>query len=140
MYNEAIQEALFNLSLGFKVKLKKGMEERGVQMAPMHFRAFRAITYHAPCTAQQMAEALKRDKSQITRLLNELVTEGWVERKPNPQDRRSQLLCVTAQGEAVLAMLKELEAKVTSQMMKGLSEAEVVQFISLANRISENLR
>lgn len=46
----------------------------------------------------QLAERLSCVKSNITQLVDRLEADGFVERKPDPDDRRSRLAVLTAAG------------------------------------------
>ncbi|AOY02075.1 MarR family winged helix-turn-helix transcriptional regulator [Jeongeupia sp. USM3] len=52
-----------------------------------------------PMTQSTLGQILNFEKSWISRMVDQLVAEGWVERTPNPQDRRSNILVLTAAGQ-----------------------------------------
>ena len=51
-------------------------------------------------TQQQLADALRLQKSTVSRLIDQLVDAGLVTRAPNPKDRRSHLIGLTSSGTA----------------------------------------
>ncbi|GHD58156.1 MarR family winged helix-turn-helix transcriptional regulator [Jeongeupia chitinilytica] len=53
-----------------------------------------------PMTQSTLGQILNFEKSWISRMVDQLVAEGWVERTPNPQDRRSKILVLTDDGVA----------------------------------------
>ena len=54
-------------------------------------------------TQQELAERLLVTKGNICGMIGRMETEGWVERKPDPEDRRANRLFLTRQGKALLA-------------------------------------
>lgn len=52
-------------------------------------------------TQAALAEAINADKTRIIRTLDELQDDGYLERRPDPDDRRVRLLQITAEGRAV---------------------------------------
>ncbi|HEY9264506.1 MAG TPA: MarR family transcriptional regulator [Mycobacterium sp.] len=48
-----------------------------------------------------LADAINADKTRIIRTLDELQSEGLIERVPDPDDRRVRLLAITEKGRAV---------------------------------------
>jgi DNA-binding MarR family transcriptional regulator len=58
-------------------------------------------------TQQELANQCRRDKSTITRILDNMVRRGLVSRVPDPADRRSNLVHLTPQGRGVQAALLE---------------------------------
>lgn len=49
----------------------------------------------------ELVERLNLAKSTVSRLVQGLVRRGWVERVPNPADKRSKLLQLTPEGQKV---------------------------------------
>jgi DNA-binding MarR family transcriptional regulator len=52
-------------------------------------------------TQAALAEAIGADKTRIIRTLDDLQERGFIERHPDPNDRRVRLLAITAAGRAV---------------------------------------
>ncbi len=57
---------------------------------------------HSPVRTQvTLAEAIGADKTRIIPTLDELQDKGYIERRPDPDDRRVRLLAITESGRAV---------------------------------------
>lgn len=52
-------------------------------------------------TQAALAEAIGADKTRIIGTLDELQQQGYIERGPDPEDRRVRLLAITDAGRAV---------------------------------------
>ncbi len=52
-------------------------------------------------TQAALAEAINADKTRIIRTLDELQEQGYIERLPDPDDRRARLLAITDEGRAL---------------------------------------
>ena len=52
-------------------------------------------------TQASLAEAIGADKTRIIPTLDELQAKGYIERHPDPDDRRVRLLAITESGRAV---------------------------------------
>lgn len=52
-------------------------------------------------TQAALAESIGADKTRIIRTLDELQDRGFIERRPDPEDRRVRLLAITAAGRRV---------------------------------------
>jgi len=57
-----------------------------------------------------LANTLRLDTSSLTGHLDRLVEQGFVERRPDADDRRATRVCVTASGSALLAQLEPIGA------------------------------
>ena len=60
-----------------------------------------ALDKGAMRTQAALAEAINADKTRIIRTLDQLQDEGYIERVPDPDDRRVRLLAITEEGRAV---------------------------------------
>jgi len=60
-----------------------------------------ALDRGAMRTQAALAEAINADKTRIIPTLDELQSEGFIERFPDPDDRRVRLLAITEKGRAV---------------------------------------
>jgi DNA-binding MarR family transcriptional regulator len=57
---------------------------------------------HSPIRTQAaLAEAIGADKTRIIPTLDELQERGYIERIPDPDDRRARLLEITASGRSI---------------------------------------
>src|SRR5690606_1512107 len=91
------------------------------------------------CSQQVLADKTNRDKPSITRLIDNLEKENWVERRPHPTDRRQNLIFLTQKGkkieEDVLAILQEI----IHISLAGISEKDVLKFKETFDKIFKNL-
>lgn len=60
-----------------------------------------ALDKGAMRTQAALAEAINADKTRIIRTLDQLQDQGYIERIPDPDDRRVRLLAITEAGRAV---------------------------------------
>lgn len=108
-------------------------------LTPMHVRVLRTISSLPDATSIAVATALKRDKAQITRLVNELLLRELVQRLPNPSDGRSQLLSLTAKGQTLFSELEEVDVTIHKTVLAGVSQEEAEAFVVTAKKMSRNL-
>ncbi len=79
------------------------------------------------------------DHPNVTRLISGLVKMGYVEQVPNPIDKRSKLVSITHDGEAlVVGVLPDLLSE-KAEFFDGLNQDEVTQLISLIKVVLGNL-
>ncbi|WP_435583135.1 MarR family winged helix-turn-helix transcriptional regulator [Amycolatopsis thermoflava] len=64
---------------------------------PAHGFVFHFLS-HRPATAVELGEHLGITKQAAVQLVDELITRGYVERRPHPTDRRSRLVVLTPRG------------------------------------------
>ncbi|MBU6955577.1 MarR family winged helix-turn-helix transcriptional regulator [Hahella sp. HN01] len=140
----SVGESLHRLLHAYKRAMRQAYQEVNLTLAVSHIRSLKVINHarekNTLCTAQVIAERLQRDKAQITRVVKDLLEEGLIEKRDNPEDRRSQLLHLTQKGVDAYKTIKEVEALAGSRMAQGLNADEIREFVKLANAMAENLK
>ncbi|MEH0669142.1 MarR family winged helix-turn-helix transcriptional regulator [Vibrio owensii] len=139
MSNPKSLDNLFHLVHVLKRQLHEHIEQLELPIAPMHVRVIKIISKQSPCTAMDVVNFLNRDKAQVTRLIKTLIEEGFIEKRPNPEDKRSQCLLTTEKGNEVLAKIKAVDAEIFQKMTLNVSEEELEAFQLVAGKLAENL-
>ncbi|CAH1533749.1 MarR family transcriptional regulator [Vibrio jasicida] len=139
MSNPKSLDNLFHLVHVLKRQLHEQIEQLELPIAPMHVRVIKIISKQSPCTAMDVVNFLNRDKAQVTRLIKTLIEEGFIEKRPNPEDKRSQCLLTTEKGHEVLSKIKAVDAEIFQKMTLNVSEDELEAFQLVAGKLAENL-
>lgn len=137
MQTNLLFDDLFRLVHGLKQQILAELNRRGVEVAPVQVRSLKWLSMHEGKTANDLASAFQRDKAQITRLVQGLIAEGWVQKQPNPQDGRSQLLSLTANGRALVEQLNEVEKVFTQRLELVLGEDQFALYKSQTRQLFE---
>lgn len=80
------------------------------------------------------------DNSNLTGIVDRLISKGYVERRPDPQDRRVSLICLTAAGAEKLRSIRPRHHERVSHRMRSLSSDEVVQLRQLLQALFDGLQ
>lgn len=94
-----------------------------------------ALRHNPGCTQAKLAEILHADKAAIARRTKNLEEKGYLVRRDDPEDRRSQLLYPTAQAEALKSSKAEIEASFYEYLTSVLTEEEAETFAVLLDRV-----
>lgn len=137
--DQLVNESILNVFSSFKAALKKEYKERSVAISSMHLRSLQMIRRNSPCTSQMVSDVLNRDKSQVARLIGELVKQGYVATEADPKDRRNRLLTLTPEGEAITRELELVERSVVKRMIKGITRDELDQFLDISRKMRKNI-
>ncbi|WP_394495782.1 MarR family winged helix-turn-helix transcriptional regulator [Shewanella sp. ENK2] len=132
-------EGLFQLVHVLKRQLHDNIEQLDIDVAPMHVRVLKIINKKSPCTAIDIANFLNRDKAQVTRLLNTLITQGLIVKEPNPEDKRSQCLRLTEESQLIMGKINQIDKQIYQQMTQGLADDELTLFQTVAQKMVANL-
>lgn len=90
-----------------------------------------------PMTVPQVARRLGVSRQHILRLTTEMVNEGLVEWRPNPDHKTSPLVHLTPAGHATLDAINEAARISNDEVRKKFTAANVVQLRSLLQRFTE---
>jgi len=96
----------------------------GLPMSITEAHAISELHAQGPGTQQQLADALRLQKSTVSRLIDELARSGLVERAPNPDDRRSHLIHLTTEGSARAGRLEDARRDLFERLLAGLTTTE----------------
>lgn len=135
----AIGDALHRLLHAYKRAMRESHAESGIELPIMHIRALKGIARVPNCTAQTIADRMRRDKAQIARAIKDLIADSLIQRHPHPDDQRSQCLRLTPTGQALVERIARNEIQAGLRMAEGLSDAQMQDFVRLAEAMSVNL-
>ncbi len=139
MSESQLSDALHRLVHAYKSHLRSEVAKQNLNLPITHFRALKGIARNPSSTALSLARRMQRDKAQITRVLKELQEDGLIEKRPNPEDGRSQLLLPTRKGQNVIARLLEAEQHTAQTMTRSLNARDVQRFTELTAHMVANL-
>ncbi|WP_037863078.1 MarR family winged helix-turn-helix transcriptional regulator [Streptomyces sp. NRRL S-340] len=83
----------------------------------------------------RLAELLSVDMSVISRQAAHMAAQGWIDRSPDPADRRSRILRLTAAGWAQLDELSDRTTRLLADRLSGWTDDEVGALIRLMARL-----
>jgi DNA-binding MarR family transcriptional regulator len=86
-----------------------------------------------------LAERAQITKQAMAQLVAHLEAHGYVERVPDPSDRRAKLVRTTARGRDVFSVVREFLAEVDARLAARLGEAKVRRLRALLQDLNEAL-
>ena len=91
-------------------------------------------------TQRELAERLGVEQATMANTLVRMERDGLIERKPNPDDGRSQLIWVTEAAHRLRAPATAAAVQADDMVAAGLPPAERELFFSMLARVISNLR
>jgi MarR family transcriptional regulator for hemolysin len=88
----------------------------------------------------ELAEQMEMQPITLTRLIDKLCANGWVERRGDETDRRVNRLYLRKTGRALLAKLSGLRSELTATALDGINPLEAARLLSQLELIKENVR
>jgi DNA-binding MarR family transcriptional regulator len=86
-----------------------------------------------PSTVGALAQADRCSQPTMSGLVNGLVDKGWVQRQPHPDDARSSLVSMTAEGRRKLTAVRRRNAALVAERIEssGRSEEELATAVAV---------
>ena len=79
----------------------------------------------------ELAELLEVEKATAGRLIDRLEANGWVERRPDPSDRRVNRIYMTQEGEKIDRMIRPVARAMVEEELTALSPADREKLLDL---------
>ncbi|GGH15095.1 MarR family winged helix-turn-helix transcriptional regulator [Paenibacillus segetis] len=115
--------------------LVKQLSPYGVGSGGQH-SFLKSILHYPGITQDQLTQQLKFDKATTARSIKQLEQSGYIERKPDPNDRRSQLLYPTSKAQEFLPILQSILDDNNKRLAQNLNQEEEDLLISLLQKIN----
>ena len=88
----------------------------------------------------ELAEQLEMQPITLTRLIDKLCDNGWIERRGDNSDRRVNRLYLKKAARPLLGKLAGLKAEITAAALEGISPADAERLVTQLESIKENVR
>lgn len=86
-----------------------------------------------------LADLMEVQPISLARLIDRMETAGWVERRPDPNDRRAVRLFLCEKAQPLLSEMRESWLEFQSRALVGISAAELQQTLDTLVKIKTNL-
>ncbi|MET9930749.1 MULTISPECIES: MarR family transcriptional regulator [unclassified Streptomyces] len=96
------------------------------------------LNHHGDMRMGRVSELMAVDMSVSSRHVAHTVDRGWVERLPDPADRRSRILHLTPAGESMLAVLDQRLTDMLARTLAEWSDDDVELLTTLLARLRDS--
>jgi DNA-binding MarR family transcriptional regulator len=88
----------------------------------------------------ELAEQMEMQPITLTRLIDKLCDNGWIERRSDDTDRRVNRLYLCKAARPLLGKLSGLRSELTATALDGISPADAQRLLIQLETIKENVR
>jgi DNA-binding MarR family transcriptional regulator len=103
------------------------------------YLVLRTLEASGPLSTKALATALNLDASTVTRQITALESAGFVERRPDPIDRRSSAITLTPEGRRTMDGVERERRQGMEDLVADWAEGERVALGRALNRLNVSL-
>ncbi|GAA3842349.1 MarR family winged helix-turn-helix transcriptional regulator [Streptomyces phyllanthi] len=126
---------LYRLGLRSGQLFNAFLQESGLRLR--HYALLRFLATSEGALQRELSSRLGYDPSAIVGLVDDLEKLGFAERRPSPDDRRSRIVVLTADGRAFLRDTDEAGLRATNTLLEALDPAERDTLHTLLQKVAE---
>jgi DNA-binding MarR family transcriptional regulator len=126
-------------SIGYAVARRFRETLAPVELEPREFALLRAVAAAEGQSQQAIGERLHIPPSRMVAFVDALEARSLLERRHNPDDRRTRALHLTTAGRELLERAFALAAELERNLCAGLSGGEREQLLEMLDRVGRQL-
>jgi MarR family multiple antibiotic resistance transcriptional regulator len=134
MKDPVVFDTVFTDLVRVETRLYNAVEERMKAEAGVgagHFELLRYVRGHPYARVADLASAFAIGVGTTSKIVDRLEKQGWMERRPNPANRRSSLLALTPAGESVVSRAEPAWQAAIQEILGGAITPEELTALSL---------
>jgi DNA-binding MarR family transcriptional regulator len=106
-------------------------------LTPPQYFAFNALWMGDGISVGELGERVSLDSSTLTGIIDRMERSGYVERRPNPDDRRSVLVFLTANAQDLGPRILEFADELDVTLREPFSQEEMDTFERVLRSLAE---
>ena len=137
--DDAIGFQLVTVARLLRQRFEAALAEADLNMTPGEARTLLMADRHGALRQNELAAALSIEPMSLVAHLDRLEASGMVERQPDPDDRRSKRVHVTALARPQLKRIARVLNQAREGTMKDFSSEDTARLHDYLQRMSRNL-
>ncbi len=115
------------------------LKQNKIDLTPEQILLVDLLWNEGPMSQQTMADTMHKDKNSITNLADQLEKKGWLVRRKDDFDRRSNILTLTEKAESLKSEAKEKGISILETIIDGIGEDDLNVFLKTLEKLSDNM-
>lgn len=120
---------------------RKHFDRRAVKfgLTRAQWRATKMLYHREGLRQTELAEFLEMEPIAVGRVIDRLQAAGFVDRRPDPKDRRAWRLYTTDQAKVIVGDMELIARDLRKDVTRGIEHDELQQALTVIGKIKENL-
>jgi DNA-binding MarR family transcriptional regulator len=115
------------------------LRKQDVPLTPEQFLLIDLLWNQGEMSQQQLADRMQKDKNSVTKLVDAIERKGFVIRKQNSSDRRSNTIVLAEKAELLKNEAKQKGISILDNMLEGITEEELRSFLGILHKLNSNM-
>lgn len=128
------------VSMAVNRKIYRNFKKEGLDITPEQWTVLSFLWKEDGVTQQKLCDSTFKDKPSMTRLIDNLVKQGLVERKTPPNDRRSNHIYLTKKGRSIQEQATSAVIETMKYALAGIDEDGLEQVRNILKIVFENIK
>ncbi len=107
------------------------------EITPVQFYVLSALLWKDGAKFKDLAKMVGIDGSTLTGILDRMERGGFVERRDDPEDRRSLLVCLTEKSKQLGPRMVELAEKLDEEIKGQFYQHDFATFMKVLDKLGE---
>jgi MarR family transcriptional regulator, transcriptional regulator for hemolysin len=112
---------------------------RGVSLTLSQCKVLVRLERNQGVSQARLAELAEIEPMTMVRILDRMESDGWLERRPDPSDRRARCLYLTKRSKPLLDEIWRLADLTLADAFAGVGNSEREAFLKLLERVHRNV-
>ncbi len=121
-------------------QLQLRFKRAGHKVTPEQFHLLTHLWYQDGLFQQDLAEAVGKDKTTISRVLNNMIRNDLVKRETDSDDLRYRRIYLTDYGRKLQDKLVNISGELYFQALQKLKDEDVRHMLKLIDTMRDNLK
>lgn len=135
-----IQKHLFDLLFLIKERMKDVIQDVDDGLSPLQILILRTLVEEGDMPQARLVQIIGKDKSQVTRLVQELEAKQLLTKERHENDRRSFILKSAKEVKNKVSYFIQQEQVMVTEMLSDISQKDQHKLDNLLIQMQENLR
>jgi DNA-binding MarR family transcriptional regulator len=135
--DKALGMKVMKLSRMLRLRFDRRVQPLGLTRA--QWQTIACVRRRPGATQREVAGLLEVGEVTVGRSIDKLVEAGWVERRPDPADRRAHRIWLTPAIEPLIGELTRIGEEEEKAALEGFDAAERAALHAMLGRITANL-
>ena len=136
-YSSGIMSIVYEMKKKCSQMDQQLMDELSISQSELLF--FSSLNNCQGISSPELARSMGLSASRVSRVVEKLVVNGYLDRNPDASDRRAITLCLTDKGKIVRNKIDKVKNDCEARLLETIPSEEVEKFREIISKVIVNM-